>query len=111
MLVDARGFLDRMKGTIPEQATAADLETLNEGLRFFFSKLRVASRLFRQSGDDHRYAAIVDPQGRGRQYLASQLGNLAGTRIAGFVFTRQAPAGKWGAATYALKRTDSSPEP
>ena len=25
--------------------------------------------------------------------------------MAGFVFTRQAPAGKWGAATYALKRT------
>ena len=25
--------------------------------------------------------------------------------MAGFVFTRQAPAGKWGAATYALKKT------
>ena len=25
--------------------------------------------------------------------------------MAGFVFTRQAPAGKWGAATYALQRT------
>jgi hypothetical protein len=51
----------------------------------------------------------VDPQDRGRQYLASQLGKLASTRLAGFVFTREAPAGKWGAATYALKKTDSSP--
>ena len=56
---EATEFLDRMKGTLPEQITAADLETLNEGLRFFFSKLRLASGLFRQSGDDHRHAAIV----------------------------------------------------
>jgi hypothetical protein len=46
----------------------------------------------------------VDPQGRGRQYVASRLENLAGTRAAGFVLTRQPPAGKWGAATYALKK-------
>ena len=48
-----------MKGTIPEQITAADLETLNKGLRFFFSKLRLASGLFRQAEDDQRHAAIV----------------------------------------------------
>ena len=57
----------------------------------------------RQLHDDVKQAA--DPQGRGRQYLASQLEKLAGTRMAGFVLTRQAPAGKWGVATYALKRT------
>jgi hypothetical protein len=47
--------------TLPEHITAADLETLNEGLRFFFSKLRLASGLFRQSesGEDHRHAAIA----------------------------------------------------
>jgi hypothetical protein len=49
----------------------------------------------------------ADPQGRGRQYLASQLEKLVGTRMAGFLLTRQAPAGKWGAATYALQRTDT----
>jgi hypothetical protein len=49
----------------------------------------------------------VDPQGRGRQHLASQLEKLAGTRMAGFVLTRQAPAGKWGVATYGLKKTDT----
>ena len=57
----------------------------------------------RQLHDDVKQAA--DPQGRGRQYLASQLEKLAGTRMAGFVLTRQAPAGKWGAATYALQKT------
>jgi hypothetical protein len=47
----------------------------------------------------------LDPQGRGRQYVSSQAEKLAGTRMAGFIFARQAPAGKWGAATYALKKT------
>jgi len=51
--------------------------------------------------------AIVDPQGRGRQYLATRVAGLAGTRAAGFVLTRQEPAGKWTAATYAL--TESVP--
>jgi hypothetical protein len=51
---------------------------------------------------------VLDPQGRGRQYLASQLEKLSGTRLAGFVLTRQASPGKWGAATYALKKTDEA---
>ena len=54
---------------------------------------------------DDEVKHVVDPQGRGRQYLSSQLEKLAGTRMAGFVLTRQAPAGKWGAATYALVKT------
>jgi hypothetical protein len=48
---------------------------------------------------------VVDPQGRGRQYLASRLEKLTGTRMAGFVLTRQESPGKWGVATYALRRT------
>jgi Domain of unknown function (DUF6371) len=47
---------------------------------------------------------IVDPHGRGRQYVAAQLEKLAGTRVAGFVLSRQAPVGMWGAATYALSK-------
>ena len=62
----------------------------------------------RQLHDDVKQA--LDPQGRGRQYVSSQLEKLAGTRMAGFVLTRQAPAGKWGAATYALKKTDGEEE-
>jgi hypothetical protein len=46
--------------------------------------------------------AIADPQGRGRQYLATFVLGLAGTHAARFVLIRQEPAGKWTAATYAL---------
>ena len=53
--------------------------------------------------EDVRQAA--DPQGRGRQFLASSLERLVGTRMAGFVLTRQAPVGTWGAATYSLEKT------
>jgi hypothetical protein len=47
---------------------------------------------------------LIDPQGRGRQFVASALARLVGTRAAGFVLTRQEPARKWGHATYALIR-------
>ena len=50
---------------------------------------------------------VADPQGRGRQYLAAKLEKLDGTRMAGFVMTRQPAAGRWGTATYALKKTDT----
>jgi hypothetical protein len=45
---------------------------------------------------------LLDPQGRGRQYVASRLAALTGTRSAGFMLTRQVAAGAWGAATYSL---------
>jgi len=48
--------------------------------------------------------AVADPQGRGRQYLATFLTGLVGTHAAGFVLTRQEPAGKWAATTYALTK-------
>ena len=51
--------------------------------------------------------ALVDRQGRGRQFTAACLIQLTGTRAGGFVLTRQAAAGKWGSATYALCRTGS----
>jgi hypothetical protein len=54
--------------------------------------------------EDVSHAA--DPQGRGRQYLAAYLEKLAGTRLGGYVLTRQASPGKWGAATYKLEKTD-----
>jgi hypothetical protein len=51
--------------------------------------------------------ALVDPQGRGRQHIAARLTQLAGTCAGGFALTRQDPVGKWGASTYALRRTGS----
>jgi hypothetical protein len=52
---------------------------------------------------DQSVLAIIDPHRRGRQYVAHLVAGLAGTRLAGFVMTRQRPAGKWTASTYALK--------
>jgi hypothetical protein len=50
---------------------------------------------------------IIDPHGRGRQFLAGQLEQLAGTRLAGFVLTRNKGFNPREAATYALiKETD-----
>lgn len=43
-----------------------------------------------------------------RQFVASRLQQLAGTRIAGWVLLRQAPIGKHGAATYKLQRAGST---
>ena len=51
---------------------------------------------------DPEVQKIIDPHGRGRQYVTAQLEKLAGTRIAGFVLSRQAAVGKWSAANYAL---------
>jgi hypothetical protein len=53
---------------------------------------------------------IIDPQGRGRQFIVSALLKLVGTRLAGFVLTRQEAPGQWGADTYALKKTGEKPE-
>lgn len=49
--------------------------------------------------------AIVDPEGRGRQYVAAQVRKLEATRAAGFVLTRSAPDGKWTADRYQLFQT------
>lgn len=54
---------------------------------------------------DEDVKQVADPQGRGRQYLSPWLQKLVGTRMAGFVLTRQPSVGKWGVATYALKLT------
>jgi hypothetical protein len=59
--------------------------------------------------------ALIDPQGRNRQFVVAAVVSLAGTRAAGFLLTRQDPPGKWGTATYALRRTpaigDGATEP
>jgi hypothetical protein len=55
---------------------------------------------------DEHVVRLVDPQGRGRQFVSSQFGKLAGTRIAGLVLNRQPAAGHWSAATYRMERTD-----
>ena len=51
---------------------------------------------------------VLDPQQRGRQHRAARLQSMTGMRIAGCVLQRQAAAGKWGAATYAIRKPRSS---
>lgn len=52
----------------------------------------------------HAIKDLIDSQGRGRQFLASAVSRLSGSRSGGFVLTRQEPIGKWGTTTYALRR-------
>jgi hypothetical protein len=78
-------------------------QIIAELFRVWWEHHRDLPRAVRQLEDNVKQ--VLDPQGRGRQYLAAQLEKLSGTRLAGFVLTRQAPAGKCGAATYALKKT------
>lgn len=52
---------------------------------------------------------LIDPQDRGRQYLASAVAALVGTQLGGFVLTKQEAIGKWGAASYALRVLTEDP--
>jgi hypothetical protein len=54
---------------------------------------------------DEEVERIINPQRLPRQFVNARLQQLAGTRAAGFVLTRQEPVGKWGAATYSLTPT------
>jgi hypothetical protein len=51
---------------------------------------------------------LIDPMNRGRQFVATALGRMVGTRAAGFVLVRHEAGGKWGAASYALHPTTPS---
>jgi hypothetical protein len=55
--------------------------------------------------------AILDPQNRGRQYQAAELGRMAGTRIAGLVLTRNKTDAKWSVATYTMKKASEERRP
>jgi len=48
--------------------------------------------------------AAIDPQSRGRQFIAKAIEDLAGTRQSGFVVTRQKGEGRKAVATYQLKK-------
>jgi hypothetical protein len=57
---------------------------------------------------DEGVIALIDPQGRGRQWVASWLSHHTGTTAGGFVLTVQKPTGRWGAATYAVSGPHAS---
>jgi hypothetical protein len=56
--------------------------------------------------------AVADPNGRGRQYLAREIGKLAGTRLAGFFLERQEEVNhRKEGARYRLTRLRSGQNP
>ena len=67
---------------------------------------RHGSNPVRASEIDAAIQAMLDPQKRGRQFVAARLGKLVGTRLGGFVLTKQPSPGAWGAATYALMKSE-----
>ncbi len=62
-------FLDQAKGTLPEAISERDLETLNAGLRFFFTDLRAAFELF-QGREGHDRASAIKALGAVWRFIA-----------------------------------------
>jgi hypothetical protein len=88
--------IESLKANDPRRQRIADL------FRIWWEQHGAAPIKANQLADTVK--AIIDPQGRGRQYLATFLSGITGTHAAGFVLTRQEPAGKWAAATYVLTK-------
>ena len=63
------------------------------------------------SGLHEAVKEVADPTAKGRQYLASRIRNLEGTRAAGFVLSRIPAEGRWSPDSYRLLRTDEPPPP
>jgi hypothetical protein len=52
--------------------------------------------------------AAVDPDARGRQFIAVKLRMLDGVRAAGFILTRRPSVGRWSAGHYLLTRVEAT---
>ncbi len=96
-----RDPVDRMREA---KQSDAHREAIAGILAIWWEKHGSRAIAVRDLHDEVKEAA--DPHRRGRQYLASHLGRLAGIRLHGFTLTRQNAAGKWGAATFSLRRND-----
>ena len=56
---------------------------------------------------DQTVKDILDPQGRGRQFLAVAVDRLVGTRVGGLTLTAQKGEGQWSVTTYAVHRIEA----
>ncbi|OJY77506.1 MAG: hypothetical protein BGP12_03005 [Rhodospirillales bacterium 70-18] len=63
--------------------------------------------MIRMSAGETYARMRADPMGRGRQYVASFVGKLVGTRVTGFELMAEKPDAKWSPAIYALRQTGS----
>jgi hypothetical protein len=68
---------------------------------------RHGERSVRVSELDLKIRQLAEGHSGSRQKFAAFVANLTGTRAAGFVMTRNVSIGKWSAATYALKSTQT----
>ena len=87
------------------RSKASDPERARVGAIFNEWWIRHGDRPIAANKLDPRVVILIDPQNRSRQFLATAVAALVGTRAAGFVLTRQEPIGDWGHATYALQAT------
>lgn len=55
--------------------------------------------------------ALIDPQGRSRNFLAAQVKKVVGVRIAGYVLTGHRGDGTWSKWVYSLQKTETSAAP
>ena len=103
----ALGCRDPVERTLKLKGNDSDRQFLTELFQLWWE--RHGSSPMKVSDLAVDVAALFNPHGRGRQYLARKVGQLENTRVAGFFFTRQSPAGRWSAATYALKNESGKP--
>jgi hypothetical protein len=57
---------------------------------------------------DDSVRSLIDPQGRGRQFIVTVLNRMIGTRLSGLTLSAQRGAGKWSIATYAVSIADKN---
>ena len=94
------GCADPVDRIVEAKASDPARKRVTDLFEAWFDEHADGARMAKDVGDDVR--AIADPLGRGRQFLATALDKLAGTRAAGFVFEQHRPAGKWGTTSYRL---------
>lgn len=84
------------------QAKATDQHRQHTAQLFHTWHERHGERPVRSSDLHEDVRAIIDPQGRNRQFVASEVARLVDTRIAGLTLTRCKTNAKWSVATYAV---------
>ena len=87
-------------------ATIKAADTKRQDAAAFFEAWheRHGDRPIKAAELDAEVRSIIDPHGRGRQFIASELAKLNGTRVAGLMLSRSKPSGRWSTASYAVMR-------
>ncbi len=98
------GCVDPVEAIAKAKARDPLRQRVSEMFAAWWREHRTAPMKVAELAEDVR--AIADPQGRGRQYLATFITKLSGTRAAGFVLHRQDAVGGKNGATYQLRKIE-----